>query len=168
MLGATDTTSGPDVAPDGIVMIIDVAVQEFTVTGTSFKSTELLPCMPPNPEPEIATWVPTVPVVADTLLMMGPGEVLEVIDTLSNVAVVRLELLMLPANKPTWTFVVIVMVSGEPAACTQLTPSDERYAENVLPDRISSTQIGREGVLLVSLPVFPPVLERHVKFTALS
>jgi hypothetical protein len=33
MLGATDTSNGPDVAPVGIVITIDVLVHELTVTG---------------------------------------------------------------------------------------------------------------------------------------
>jgi hypothetical protein len=55
MLGATDTTSGPDVAPDGIVIVMEVLLQEFTVTGASFKRTTLLLCEAPKTDPEITT-----------------------------------------------------------------------------------------------------------------
>ena len=33
MPGATDTTNGPEVAPAGMVMLIDVALQVLIVTG---------------------------------------------------------------------------------------------------------------------------------------
>ena len=40
---ATETTSGPDVAPDGIVMEMDVALHELMVTGAPFRFTTLPP-----------------------------------------------------------------------------------------------------------------------------
>jgi hypothetical protein len=43
MLGATETASGPDVAPDGTVMVMDVLLQELTVTDAPFNRTTLLP-----------------------------------------------------------------------------------------------------------------------------
>jgi hypothetical protein len=43
MLGPTETTKGPEVAPDGIVMVIDVALQELIVTRAPFSVTMLLP-----------------------------------------------------------------------------------------------------------------------------
>ena len=43
MLGATDTTKGPEVAPDGTVMVMDVGLQELMVTSTPFSVTMLLP-----------------------------------------------------------------------------------------------------------------------------
>ena len=55
MLGATDTAKGPEVAPDGIVMVMDVALQELMVTTAPFSITTLLPCKAPNPVPEITT-----------------------------------------------------------------------------------------------------------------
>jgi hypothetical protein len=55
MLGATDTAKGPEVAPEGIVMVIDVALQELIVTSALFRITTLLPCALPNPVPEITT-----------------------------------------------------------------------------------------------------------------
>jgi hypothetical protein len=55
MLGATVTAKGPEVAPAGIVMVMDVALQELMVTPAPFSSTTLLPCAPPNPVPEITT-----------------------------------------------------------------------------------------------------------------
>jgi hypothetical protein len=55
MLGATETDNGPEVAPDGIVMVIDVALQEFTVASTPFKYTALLPWEAPKPVPVITT-----------------------------------------------------------------------------------------------------------------
>jgi hypothetical protein len=55
MLGATDTTKGPEVAPDGMVMVMDVALQELIVTPAPFSSTTLPPWGVPNPVPEITT-----------------------------------------------------------------------------------------------------------------
>src|SRR5260370_33449963 len=43
MVGPTDTTSGPDVSPDGIVTTIDPSTQPLTVTSASFRSTPVLP-----------------------------------------------------------------------------------------------------------------------------
>ena len=43
MLGATETTIGPDVAPEGMVTVMELALQESTVTGAPFKLTTLLP-----------------------------------------------------------------------------------------------------------------------------
>ena len=43
MLGATHTASGPEVAPEGIVMVMEVAFQELMVTGTPLRATRLLP-----------------------------------------------------------------------------------------------------------------------------
>jgi hypothetical protein len=53
--GATDTTNGPEVAPPGIVMLIDVALQVLIVTAVPFSNTTLFPWEPPNPVPEITT-----------------------------------------------------------------------------------------------------------------
>jgi hypothetical protein len=89
MLGATETTMYPDVAPVGIVIVMEVALQELIVTGTSFSSTSLLLCVAPNPVPDITTWLPTDPVVLETPVITGPGAAVELIDTLSNVAVVK-------------------------------------------------------------------------------
>jgi hypothetical protein len=55
MLGATDTAKGPEVAPVGIVMVMDVALQELIVTAPLFSVTMLLPWDAPNPVPEITT-----------------------------------------------------------------------------------------------------------------
>lgn len=69
MLGATETTNEPDVAPTGIVMVIKLAVQLFTVTDAPFNATVLLPCEDPKAEPDISTCVPTGPSVGEMLLM---------------------------------------------------------------------------------------------------
>src|SRR5208282_4195485 len=55
MVGATETTNGPEVAPDGIVIPIEVALHEFTVIGESFRYTALPPWVLPKPEPEMVT-----------------------------------------------------------------------------------------------------------------
>jgi hypothetical protein len=43
MVGATDTTIGPEVAFIGMVTVIDVLLQELIVIGELFSSTALLP-----------------------------------------------------------------------------------------------------------------------------
>jgi hypothetical protein len=55
MVGATETTSGPDVAPVGIVMVTDVALHELTGTEIPLRITTLLPCGLPKPVPVITT-----------------------------------------------------------------------------------------------------------------
>jgi hypothetical protein len=87
ILGATDTTRDPELAPDGIVTVIDVALQEFTVTAAPFSVTAPLPCVDPNPLPVIVTGLPIAPVVADKPLMAGAALVEVPSDTLSKVAV---------------------------------------------------------------------------------
>jgi hypothetical protein len=51
MVGATETAKGPEVAPDAIVRVIDVSLQELIVIGAPFSRTTLLPCVAPNPLP---------------------------------------------------------------------------------------------------------------------
>jgi len=41
MLGAEETTKGPEVAPDGIVMVMDELVQALMVTSAPFSVTML-------------------------------------------------------------------------------------------------------------------------------
>src|ERR1700683_4964213 len=95
MPGPTSTLKSPELAPAGIVMVIDVALHELTVTDISLSSTRLLPCEAPNPEPEITTWLPAVPVVADRLVITGTEFVGVLIDTLSNEAVYAIVVLPL-------------------------------------------------------------------------
>ena len=101
MLGATDTAKGPEVAPDGTVMVMDVVLQELMVTSPPFSVTMLLPWDPPNPVPEITTGLPIGPVVAEALVMTGAGAEAELTDTLSKVAVASAELLPLFTANPT-------------------------------------------------------------------
>ena len=53
--GATETSNAPDVAPAGIVVVIDVPLHVLIVTAAPFSNTALPPCVPPNPVPEITT-----------------------------------------------------------------------------------------------------------------
>ena len=55
MLGATETSKGPEVAPAGMVIVMEVSLQELTVADAPFSRTTLLPCEAANPEPEITT-----------------------------------------------------------------------------------------------------------------
>ncbi len=89
MPGATETSKGPELAPAGIVIVMEVSLQELTVANAPFSRTALLPCEAPNPEPEITTWLPMDPVIAETLLMTGAGAAAELTDTLSKVSVPR-------------------------------------------------------------------------------
>jgi len=143
MLGATETVSGPEVAPEGIVMLIDVSLQELTGTGEPLNMTSLLPCDPPNPEPEMVTGLPVVPVVAETDKMLGPGVEVVLMDTLSKVAVASAELSKLATANPIYTLCAMLMVCGVPNS-TQFTPSLEAFSVKVLPLRITSTQYGSE------------------------
>jgi hypothetical protein len=43
MLGATATAKGPEVAPEGIVIVTDVLLQELIVASLPFRVTTLLP-----------------------------------------------------------------------------------------------------------------------------
>ena len=123
MLGATDTTNGPDVAPEGIVMPIEVSLHEFTISGTTFKVTALLPCEAPKLAPLITTRLPMEPVLAETLVITGAGVTDELTDTLSKVAVAREEVFWLATNRPMYTF------DGRStiwfATNVQFTPSDD-------------------------------------------
>jgi hypothetical protein len=101
MLGATETTSGPEVAPLGTVVVIEVAVHELTVAGVSFKRTTPLPCEAPKFDPLITTWLPAGPVVAETLVITGAGFAAELIDTLSIVPVYKAPVLPLLTANPT-------------------------------------------------------------------
>jgi len=94
MLGATETTKYPEVAPVGIVVTMDVLPHELIVTGVLFKVTTLLPLEAPKPEPEMTTWLPTEPVVAETPVMRGAGLEEVLTETESNVSVVDPEVLL--------------------------------------------------------------------------
>ena len=124
MLGATDTDIGPEVAPDGMVIVIDVALHEFTATGAPFRYTALFPCVLPNPLPVIVTGVPTGPAVADRLVITGAGAAAELTDTLSNVAVASAELFPPVTASPMYTFAAMLIVWLVPI-CAQLTPSGD-------------------------------------------
>ena len=50
MLGATETNSGPEVAPVGIVTVIEVLLHELIVTNAPFNVAKLVLCDAPNPD----------------------------------------------------------------------------------------------------------------------
>src|SRR5579862_8782190 len=87
MPGATETRTGPEVAPMGTVIVMDVALQEPTVAETPPSVTTLAPCVSPKPLPEITSWLPTAPVDADRPVITGAGLAVELTDTLSKFAV---------------------------------------------------------------------------------
>jgi hypothetical protein len=101
MLGATETKSGPVVAPVGIVITIPVSVHELTVIKDPLSVTRLPPCRTPKAEPVIRTSFPTEVVVAERLVMAGPGDAAELIETLSNVPVARELVFRLLTYSPT-------------------------------------------------------------------
>jgi len=82
-------------------MLIDVPLQVLIVTAAPFSRTALLPCKAPKPEPEITTWLPMDPVVAETAVMTGAGAAAELTDTLSNVAVAKADVVRLLTARPT-------------------------------------------------------------------
>ena len=141
MLGAMDTSKGPEVAPAGMVMLSEVPLQVLTVTVAPFSSTALPPCVAPNPEPDITTWLPMDPVVADTAVITGAGAAAELTDTLSNVALAKEEVVRLLTASPTYTFAAMLTVWLVPN-CAQFTPSAELYIVNTLPLLASFTQYG--------------------------
>jgi hypothetical protein len=104
IVGATATANRPDTAPTGIVNVIELSLQEFTVTGASFSVTMLLPCVAPNPEPEIVAWLPIAPPSGRTLEIAGAGLEGVLIETLSKVAVAKVEVEVLLTASPIYTF----------------------------------------------------------------
>jgi hypothetical protein len=90
MFGATKTNTGPDVAPAGIVIAMEVALHELMVTAIPFKYTTLPVCCAPKALPLINTWLATVPVVAERVVICGAGEAAVSTETLSKLAVTRL------------------------------------------------------------------------------
>jgi hypothetical protein len=89
MVGPIRTDISPEVAPLGIVIVMDVSLQELIIVGWSFRTTKLVPCAAPKLEPETTTWLPIGPVVADSEVITGAGTEEESIETLSNGAVAR-------------------------------------------------------------------------------
>src|SRR3974377_2166142 len=77
MLGATETNRYPDVAEAEIVITMDVSLHESMVIGEPLSVTALAPCVAPNPDPVITTWLPIAAVVAETLVMLGPGDAVQ-------------------------------------------------------------------------------------------
>src|SRR5215469_773167 len=123
MVGATHTTKGPEVAAVGTLMVIEVALQEFTVAAVPFSRTTLLLCGP-KPEPEMTTCAPMPPDVGEILVMEGAGVAVELSETLSKEAVATAELSSALRANPMYTLCAMLMVCVAPT-CTQLTPSAE-------------------------------------------
>jgi hypothetical protein len=139
--GATETSNAPDVAPAGIVVVIDVPLHVLIVTAAPFSNTALPPCGPPNPVPEITTWLPIDPVVAETPVMTGADAAAELTDTLSNVAVAKEAVVRLLTASPTYTLCAMLTVWLVPNA-TQFTPSADPYMLNTFPLLTSFIQFG--------------------------
>jgi hypothetical protein len=145
--GATETSNGPDVAPAGTVIVIVVPLHALMLTADPFSNTALPPCVPPNPLPEITTWLPIVPVVADTPVITGAGAAAELTDTLSNVAVAKEAVVRLLTASPMYTLAAMLTVWLAPNA-TQFTPSVDPYMLNTFPLLTSFIQFGS-----VALPI---------------
>jgi hypothetical protein len=142
MLGAMEASKDPEVAPAGIVTLIDVPPQVLMVTAAPFSSTALPPCVAPNPEPVITTWFPMDPVVAETAVITGAGAAAELTDTLSNVAVANADVVRLLTASPTYTFGAMLTVWLVPNG-NQFIPSAELYMVNTFPLRASLIQYGK-------------------------
>ena len=145
MLGATETSKGPEVAPTGMVILIDVPLQVLIVTAAPFSRTALPPCKAPKPEPEITTWLPMDPVVAETAVMTGAGAAAELTDTLSNVAVAKADVVRLLTASPRYTFCAMLTVWLAPS-WAQFRPSREPYRVNTFPLLASFIQYGRAAL----------------------
>jgi hypothetical protein len=99
-------------------------------------------------------------VVAVTLVITGAGAVAELTDTLSNVAVANVVVPPLFTANPISTFAAMLMLWLVPS-CTQFTPSNDVYALNVPPLRLTFTQYGKLTFTLPTCAVFPPVVVRR-------
>ena len=165
MLGATETSNGPDVAPGGMVIVMDVALQLLMVTGAPFSSTALPPCVAPKPEPVSTTWLPIEPVVADTAVITGAGAAPELSDTLSNVAVATEDVVRLLTAIPMYTLDAMLTVWLVPC-CTQFTPFEEPYMVNTLPLRTSFIHVGSVTPAKGWYELLAPVLVRWVDHSA--
>ena len=162
MLGATETSKSPEVAPTGMVMLIDVLLQVLIVTAVPFSRTALAPCKAPKPEPEITTWLPMDPVVAETAVMTGAGVAAELTDTLSKVAVAKADVVRLLTASPTYTLCAMLTVWLVPN-CTQFTPSEEPYMVNTFPLLASFIQYGRAALPKGWYVLLVPVAVRSVR-----
>ena len=87
--------------------------------------------------------------VADNAVIAGAGDAAELTETLSKVAVAKLELLWLLTASPMYTFCAIVIVWLD-CSSVQTKPLAEIYALNTFPARTSFTQYGNPG-----MPVLP-------------
>src|SRR5260370_11804849 len=163
MLGATDTSKGPEVAPVAMVMLSDLPLQVFTVTAAPFSSTALPPCGAPNPEPDITTWLPMDPVVAETAVITGAGAAAELTDTLSHVAVPNDDVVRLLTASPTYTFGAMLTVWLAPN-CNQFAPSAELYIVNTFPLLVSLIQYGKVPLPNDWYELLAPVLVRSVMY----
>jgi hypothetical protein len=141
MLGAMETNKGPEVAPAGMVMVMDVPLQVLIVTAAPFNRTALPPCVAPKPEPEITTWLPIEPVVAEMAVITGAGAAAELTDTPSNVAVAKEDVVRLLTASPTYTLCAMLTVWLDPS-CAQFTPSVDPYMLNTFPLLASLIQFG--------------------------
>jgi len=159
--GATDTSNGPELAPTGIVMLIDVSLQLLIGTPAPFSNTALPPCVAPKPDPLITTGLPIIPVVAETAVITGAGAAAELTDTLSNVAVANETVVRLLTASPTYTLAAIVTVWLVPNP-TQFTPSVDPYALNTFPLRTSFSQYGSAALPIDWYALLPPGLVRSV------
>ncbi len=142
MLGAMEASKDPEVAPAGIVILIDVPLQVLMVTAAPFSNTALPLCWAPNPVPVITTWLPMDPVVAETAVITGAGAAVELTDTLSNVALAKEDVVRLLTASPTYTFGAMLTVWLVPNG-NQFTPSAELYIVNTFPLRASLIQYGK-------------------------
>jgi hypothetical protein len=121
----TTTTRLPDVAAIGTGTEILVAVQFVGDAATPLNVTVLVPWVDPKLVPAIVTGAPGTAVVGETAPISGSGICpLNVLLTLSKVAVSRVDVLPLASTSPTSTFVVMVIVCVDPN-WVQFTPSGD-------------------------------------------
>jgi hypothetical protein len=108
----TATVTFPLVAPDGTVTVTLVELQLAGIAVVPLNVTALDASVGPKFVPVIVTGVPIIPEVIDRLAITGAGDPDPgaLIDTLSKVAVARLELDPLLTARPMYTFCAIVNV----------------------------------------------------------
>ena len=81
------------------------------------------------------------PVVGETPVITGPGTAVELTDTLSNVAVTGVDVLLLATARPTYTFPAMLIVAVP--YCVHYTPSADAYPVNALPLLTNFNHTGR-------------------------
>ena len=101
MLGATETTNGPEVAPAGMVMLMDASAPGVDGHRSSVQQHDAASLGRAKIQAIDRDLTPDGSGVAETLVITGAGAAVEFTETLSNVAVVKAVVLPLFTARPT-------------------------------------------------------------------